>query len=252
MQAAVSIITVCLNAREHLLATQASIVSQSCQDFEWIIVDGGSSDGTVELLDTFSEDRVRVLSEPDQGIYDAMNKGLRMAQGQWVWFLNAGDLLFDHTVLEQVAGLCDSIEVCYGDVQIDGDGHVALGLRSKVSPHQLPDDLKSEEFRYGMVVSHQAFVVKRLIVPDYAANLYQYSADLDWMLGILSQSRRSVKLGTLACVLREGATMRHWKQSQWERFLILSHHFGFMITIANHGLIVWRRLWHGARTRFWR
>ena len=98
-----SVITICYNEK-NIRKTCESIVGQSWQDFEWIVVDGGSTDGTLDVLNEY-RDRIDVLiSEPDNGIYNAMNKGIARARGEWLNFMNGGDAFCDKTVLEQVFG----------------------------------------------------------------------------------------------------------------------------------------------------
>ena len=89
-----SIVTVCYNEKD-IGRTCESIVSQSCQDFEWIVVDGGSTDGSLEVIKHYKERIDILISEPDNGIYDAMNKGIRLAKGKWINFMNGGDTFAD-------------------------------------------------------------------------------------------------------------------------------------------------------------
>lgn len=111
-----SVITICYNEK-NIRKTCESIVGQSWQDFEWIVVDGGSTDGTLDVLNEY-RDRIDVLiSEPDNGIYNAMNKGIARARGEWLNFMNGGDAFCDKTVLEQVFGggsSRDGADVLYG------------------------------------------------------------------------------------------------------------------------------------------
>ncbi|MDV7391601.1 glycosyltransferase, partial [Arthrospira platensis SPKY1] len=102
----VSIITVVYNACDLLQGTMASVFEQSWPHIEYIVVDGGSTDGTTELIRAQAGRISRWVSEPDKGLYDAMNKGLRMATGDFVWFLNAGDRLFTPDTVERVMEKC--------------------------------------------------------------------------------------------------------------------------------------------------
>ena len=252
MSPAVSVITVCRDARAELLRTKASVDAQACRDFQWIVIDGASKDGTAEVLDTLDLSFTRWVSEADTGIYDAMNKGLDMATGNRVWFMNAGDTFHKEDALGKVVSTNPEVDICFGETLIVDENGQMLGPRSTITPHVLPEKLEKSRFRHGMVVSHQAFVPRREIAPSFQDRRYRYSADLDWMLAILSSPRSSTHLGTLATVLREGATLQNWNRSQWERFCILSRHFGFRANLGNHFRIVKRRLGHGRRTRIWR
>lgn len=101
-QPPVSIVTVVLNNREGLRCTEESISCQTSREYEWVVVDGGSEDGSLELVQSSEIERVRHMVEPDQGIYDAMNKGIRMCSGEYVLFLNSGDRLTDNRVIENL------------------------------------------------------------------------------------------------------------------------------------------------------
>jgi glycosyltransferase involved in cell wall biosynthesis len=246
----VSIITVCFNVRSALAETRASVFAQSCPDFEWIVIDGASSDGTVEDLKAIDDPRMRYLSEADGGIYDAMNKGLALATGEFLWFLNAGDVFYDESVLAQVCGADSNVDVIFGEAMVRSEDGQVLGLRSEVLPHKCPTRLFKADFKRGMLVSHQAFIARRRCAPQYDLK-YQLSADLDWMLRILDSALISERLSVLVTIIREGATTRNWFSSQWERFKILSRHFGWCATIACHVTILFRRVVHECR-RFYR
>ena len=110
-----SIITVNYNNREGLARTARSVVEQTFSDFEWIVVDGGSTDGSVGVIQEYADCIAWSVSEPDGGIYEAMNKGLDMASGEYVQFLNSGDSFIDQTVLERVFDDQDLSDVNYGD-----------------------------------------------------------------------------------------------------------------------------------------
>jgi len=116
-----SIITVCFRARDEVRTTMDNILSQTWKNMEYLVIDGGSSDGTLELLEQYESGFLqagipfRYLSEPDGGIYDAMNKGVRMAEGQWLLFMNAGDFLADIHTLEQVFSKPPGGQIVYGD-----------------------------------------------------------------------------------------------------------------------------------------
>lgn len=114
-----SVITVCYNAASTICSTIASVLNQTYQDVEYIVVDGGSKDGTIERLKEVTDERLRFVSEKDNGIYDAMNKGLKMATGDYLIFLGADDTFFDSQVLERVAKkITNKTDVIYGDVML--------------------------------------------------------------------------------------------------------------------------------------
>ena len=110
-----SIITICYNIKDEIERTCESIVNQTWQDFEWIVVDGGSTDGTVEVLKKYQDRMAVFISEKDKGVYNAMNKGIVHAQGEWLNFMNGGDCYINHDVLEKVFGSKSyNADVLYG------------------------------------------------------------------------------------------------------------------------------------------
>ena len=151
-----SIITVCWNEADVIAATCDSIVSQSFQDYEWIVVDGESTDGTLEVLGAY-RDRINVLvSEPDKGIYDAMNKGIRQALGEYVVFMNGGDRFADQGVLATVAA-APCKDLIYGDLRFDGEAGVIK---------QFPDVLPSD-YLLSHMLPHQASYIRRSLFDQY-------------------------------------------------------------------------------------
>ena len=155
MQPRISIITICYNAASTITRTLRSVSAQTYPNIQYLIIDGASKDNTLELVRELAPE-AEVYSERDKGIYDAMNKGLDRATGDYVWYVNAGDALASPTTVEDlVRATCtgDSLpDVLYGDTRlIDAEDH-DLGLRRLRPPHQL--DWRS--FRSGMLVCHQS------------------------------------------------------------------------------------------------
>ena len=165
LQPKFSIITITYNAEQWLERTILSVLSQSYTNVEYIVIDGASTDRTVELIKQYEAGISYWVSEPDQGLYDAMNKGLRKATGDYVWFLNAGDTLYTADTLQSVvASLKKSVslpDVLYGETQIvDAQGR-SLGMRRLKAPRKLTWN----RFRMVMLVCHQSFLVKRSLAP---------------------------------------------------------------------------------------
>ena len=114
-----SIITVNLNNREGLQRTINSVIAQTWRNFEWIVIDGGSTDGSKELIEQYSDNFAYWVSEPDSGVYNAMNKGVKVAKGEYCLFLNSGDWLCNATILENVFSKDRNADILYGYMQID-------------------------------------------------------------------------------------------------------------------------------------
>lgn len=243
----VSIITVVFNARELLEGTMQSVFSQSWPHIEYIVVDGGSKDGAADLLRANDSRIAAWVSEPDKGLYDAMNKGLRMATGDFVWFLNAGDQLFAPDTVEKVMAKCSpTTDILYGEVMLVGDDRRHLGTRSELSAQKLPAHLTWKSLRLGMVVCHQAILVRRDIAPSFIEN--NLTADIDWVIQALKKSRETVHTGLiLAEYLQGGVSKKRHRQSLKDRYAVLRRHFGFLPNLLGHFWILARALWHRLR-----
>ena len=125
----ISIITVCLNAVNVIDAAINSVLGQTFSDVEYIVIDGGSVDGTVALLDKYQQqNKLKYISEPDAGIYDAMNKGIQLATGEWIYFLGSDDIFYDAEVLERIFFRpLEEVEIVYGNVQYLHAGNIYDG-----------------------------------------------------------------------------------------------------------------------------
>lgn len=219
-----SIITVTWNAADVIAPTLESVQRQTSSDYEMLIIDGASTDGTLDIVKRASISSLRVFSEPDKGLYDAMNKGIARAQGRYLIFLNAGDAFASDTVLARLAMLTsDNPGVIYGQTQlVDADREV-VGNRHLTAPKRLTVD----SFLRGMVVCHQAFVARRDLVPEYDLN-YRLSADYDWCIRVLKKSPLNAYAGRVPIIsyLADGMTTSHHRKSLWERYRIMCHHYG--------------------------
>ena len=233
MQPRISIITICYNAASTITRTLRSVSAQTYPNIQYLIIDGASKDNTLELIRELAPE-AEVYSERDKGIYDAMNKGLDRATGDYVWYVNAGDALASPTTVEDlVRATCtgDSLpDVLYGDTRlIDTEDH-DLGLRRLRPPHQL--DWRS--FRSGMLVCHQAFVAKRSISPHYDLR-YRFSADVDWCIRVLKEAKTTAFYPEpIALYLNEGTTTANHRASLIERFHVMRHHYGLVTTVLQH------------------
>jgi glycosyltransferase involved in cell wall biosynthesis len=237
-----SIITVSFNALDLLKGTAASIDRQKCEGVEYIVVDGKSTDGTLEYL---QESRVvdRFISEPDKGLYDAMNKAIDFAQGQMIWFVNAGDQVYGGDTLKKIVdAIDDKVDVLYGEVMLVNENRVEMGTRSELSTQQLPAQLNWKSMRFGMVVCHQGFIVRKAIVPKYD-HQFGLTSDIDWVINCLKSARGIHKLDfILSEYLQGGLSKQYFKSSMKSRFKVLKFHFGFLNTILAHIWILVRAL----------
>lgn len=175
----VSIITVCLNNRTTIRATLDSVLSQSHSDLEYLIIDGGSHDGTLEIIEQYRQHSIKVISEPDTGIYDAMNKGIALATGEIVGILNADDIYADSTVLGRVADAFHNpvVDACYGDlVYIDSQDSSRIRRFWKSGPYQ------QHKLYYGWMPPHPTFFVRRTCYTNYGTYRTDLGTSADYEL----------------------------------------------------------------------
>ena len=227
-----SIITVTWNAASVIAPTLRSVERQTSTDYEMLIIDGASTDETLRIVKQASIASLRVFSEPDNGLYDAMNKGISRARGRYLIFLNAGDAFADDTVLVRLAMLTtEDPGVIYGQTQLVDKNREVVGKRHLTAPKRLTVD----SFLKGMVVCHQAFVARRDLVPQYDLR-YRLSADYDWCIRVLEKSPANAYAGRKPIIsyLAEGMTTRHHRASLRERFRIMCRHYGTGMAILAH------------------
>ena len=254
----ISIITVCYNAADTIERTLQSVLQQTLTTVQHIIVDGASTDNTLQLVRQYEQQTeqahnghdIVVVSQPDKGIYDAMNKGLAMAQGDYVCFLNAGDTLHDCGTLQRIAAAAEEQTghqqpaVIYGDTLITDDNGAIIGKRHL----QTPQSLDSRSFKQGMTVCHQAFYARTDIAKDTPYDLqYRFSADVDWCIRILQKAEKMQAhninmLQVVAHYLEQGTTTRNHKASLKERFRIMCKHYGLTTTVLQHAKFVLRAI----------
>lgn len=240
-QPLISIVTITYNAGAELVPTMVSVDQQTFRDYEHLIIDGASTDDTLEVATRLRNPNLRIISEPDKGLYDAMNKGLKFATGKYVLFLNAGDAFHSPDTLAKYAAACESDpDIVYGDTVIVNAAREVLGPRHL----SVPEELTLGSFADGMLVCHQAFLAKRSIVPMYDT-AYRFSADYDWTVKCLKQTDPS-RCVNLHCVtidyLTAGTTDKNKLKSLRERFRIMCHHYGLLPTLARHGKFVLRAM----------
>ena len=254
MSIRVTYVTITYNAAPVLQRTLDSVLRQDYPDIVHLIIDGASTDDTLAMVNDYIKrsnaaqngHRIHVTSEPDKGIYDAMNKGLRSLDGDYVCFLNAGDFLPAPDTVSRIVGhIGDRLPaVLYGDTDIvDGEGRFLHHRR--LSP---PEHLTWKSFRQGMLVCHQAFYARTdfAIATPYDLQ-YRYSADVDWCIRVMkAAAKEKVPLQNLHMVVanytEEGQTTLHHRESLWERYHVMERHYGCIQTLLLHGWFTLRSL----------
>ncbi|MBF6597500.1 MAG: glycosyltransferase [Fermentimonas sp.] len=234
-----SIITITYNAEKTLERTLKSVYEQSYAEIEHIIVDGKSTDRTLDLINKYQNHKMKWISEPDDGLYYAMNKGVKMATGDYICFLNAGDTFFTNTTIDEIMysanDLPQSPDIIYGETAIVNKNGTFLHMRRLETPRYL----NWKSFKKGMLVCHQAFIVKSEQVEEYNTN-YRFSSDFDWCIRMMKKSSIIHNTGeVLINYLNEGVTTANQKASLIERYKIMVKHYGGISTFVHHlGFII--------------
>jgi len=200
----ISVITVSYNARETIADTIESVSSQTYRSVEHIVVDGASTDGTLEVLERFRDRLSKIVSEPDEGIYAAMNKGLSLATGDVIGTLNSDDVYVDENVLALVAEVFrdDSVDVCYGDIF-----YVDKGDLNRIVRHWKSEPYRPGLFEQGWMPPHPSFFIRRRVLGRVGLfePRYRFAADFDFMLRALHVQRlRSIYLPRELVTMRVG------------------------------------------------
>lgn len=194
----ISVLTVCYNAEKTIARTLSSFLEQDYPHKEMILIDGASTDNTMPVVERFASPQIRVLSEPDRGMYDALNKGLKLYEGDAVGVLNADDRYSDATVLSRIAQGLSSHDAVHGDLVFhDGAGRVVRHWRARPQP--------KAGFASGWMPAHPTFYVRRSLAERVGTFNVELStaADYEWMLRAIDVERG--RLGQIPHVMIEMA-----------------------------------------------
>ena len=227
MPVKLSIITVTYNAEAFIEATIQSVGEQTFSDKEFVVVDGKSKDRTVEILKKYPNVVTRFLSEKDSGLYDAMNKAIALAEGEYIMFLNAGDLFYDEESLSEAFSNSQNADLIYGDTAIITEHYELVGMRHLRPPTQLT----YKSFLHGMVICHQAIIAKKEIVPLYDLT-YRVAADIDWAIRLTKNARSSQFYPEPLIRFKQGGiSTQHRFKGLFERYKVQKKYFGVMHTL---------------------
>lgn len=242
----VSIITIVYNSKYNLIKTVASIRKLNYPNIEYIIVDGGSTDGSIDVIKNNLDIVNKWVSERDNGIYDAMNKGMKLATGNYLWFINAGDEIADENILNEIFESISDADIYYGDTElIDYEGK-SYGRRKLKRP---PEKLTFKNMIDGMIITHQALIVKKDVSVDYDLQ-YIHCADIDWIIRVLKRSKIIVNTNRVLCRFQLGGYSRkNTLKSLFERFKILTKYFNPVYVVINHIKLGFKFIWHVIRYR---
>lgn len=232
-----SIITVCYNAREVIEDTILSVVNQNFDQIEYIIIDGGSTDGSLEIIRKYKDKIDIFVSEDDQGIYDAMNKGLRLANGQFVNFLNAGDSFVSNTILADIAYQINKnkAQIISGDFILVNDFNKKQRIihTKKITLKNLKKDFHA---------CHQSIFINRKITQDYDTS-YEIKADYKWVISALSNTTENsvYKFNEpIVYYSKEGFSNQYFLKNLKELIRLHYEFFGAFQVIKNIHIYIYR------------
>jgi len=206
----VSIITVTFNSKKYLEATLVSIFSQSYPDIESIVIDGKSTDGTLSILQKY-QNKITYISEPDTGIYDAMNKGIELATGDIIGILNSDDVLFDNEIINKVVhSFSSDVDCVYGNVILVNESNKIVRNYSSVN-------FKLKDFEFGHMPPHPSFYVRKEAFKKFGHynTSFKISADYDLLLRFLYIHKlKSKYLDFILVKMRDGGISSSFK-NKW-------------------------------------
>jgi len=235
-----SVITIVYNNVRNIERTMLSVINQTYTNIEYILVDGFSTDGTLEIVQQYTSQIETLISEKDKGLYDAMNKGLAVATGDYVIFMNSGDEFYAPDTVAQIFATAPDADIYYGETEMIDDAGNSLGQRR----HKAPEQFSWKNFKYGMSISHQAIYIKRSLTQPYDRQ-YELSADIDWILQAAKKAEKIVNVHRyVAKYLVGGMSKKKHRQSLLERFAIMRKHYGLLPTVFNHAVIAFNLGWY--------
>jgi glycosyltransferase involved in cell wall biosynthesis len=244
-QPLLSVITVVFNNSKDIERTMLSVLQQTYRNIEYIIIDGASTDGTIDIINKYQNQISHLISEPDKGIYDAMNKGLKLAKGDYVLFMNSGDEIYEKDTVQNVFNSFPNADIYYGETEMLNEQLISEGRRR----HKSPEILTLKSFKYGMSVSHQAIYIKRSLTKLYSPE-YKLSSDIDWILSSIHQSNKIVNTKQyVAKYLMGGMSKKRHRESLLERYRIFRKYYGFIPNLFNHFIITFKLIGYWVKNR---
>jgi len=225
-----SVITVVYNNVQGIERTMLSVLNQTYPHIEYIIVDGKSDDGTVEVISKYNDRLAQFVSEKDKGIYYAMSKGLTLMSGDYVLFMNSGDEIYAPDTVARVFASAHGADIYYGETEMINARGESLGRRR----HKAPKKFNWRGFQYGMSVSHQAMYIKYGLIGPFDKK-YKLSADIDWIIRAAKKAYKIVNTNMYVAKYEVGgmSKKRHLR-SLYERFMIMCRYYGIIPTLFYH------------------
>jgi len=216
----VSIITVCFNHAEDLEKTIKSVSNQTSKDYEYLVIDGGSTDGNVELALRFKQSIDYFVSEKDTGVYNAMNKGARKAYGDYLYFLNAGDIFESEDTLGKVIKELDNVDMLYGNIRIVSKDKKKNIVKKKI--------LNRQDIKLGKKVSQQIVFVKRDLFNKVGGldERYKIAADFDLLCKVFENTDNIKHIDEVICDYDDGGISSNLRKSYDDTGRVIRERYG--------------------------
>ena len=225
IQTKISIVTIVYNGSDIIENTINSVINQTYINIQYIIIDGGSKDGTQDIIKKYEEKISYWKSEPDKGIYDAMNKGIAASTGDYIIFMNAGDRFYDVNTIKDVFNKNNSEDIIYGNTILDTDGVLSLSVAKQF-----------EKIKYGMPFCHQSVFVKLSLMKKHNFSLdYKLASDYNFFVALYKDKASFRKTDQLVVVYDNcGASMSLLTVK--EKFIIAKKNYPFSGSSVFHFL----------------
>ena len=233
-----SIITINFNNRDGLQRTIDSVICQTWRDFEWIVIDGGSTDGSRELIEKYQDHFAYWCSEPDKGVYNAMNKGIKKSKGEYLQFLNSGDCLYNSDVLQKVFGKERKADILYGYMLVNGKN--VFANKAMMKPVLYWNDF------IGNTLPHQSTFIKKAMFENYGYydESYKIVADAKLFIKSIVWEKASYEFIPEKISLFEGGGISDSKVLYDERDIRLRNEMFPKMVVDDYYLIdFFRRIW---------
>lgn len=185
----ISIITICYNNEDDVRPTLESVVNQTYDNIEYIVIDGDSKDNTLSIVNEYKNNIAKLISEPDKGVWDAMNKGYKNATGDIVGLIHAGDRLHDSKVIEDIVTHFqkNDIDISYGNSK-------SVSESGKIRRIVLAPEFNQFHLKTGWMPSHQSIYVKRTLIKELGGySLKPYDGDYEWVIRYFTEKDIKIK-----------------------------------------------------------
>ncbi len=221
-----SIITINLNNKEGLISTINSVIGQKCKDFEFIVIDGMSDDGSIDIINLNKKFIDKIIIESDSGIYNAMNKGIGLSEGTYLLFLNSGDTLVDNYCIDKSLKFLDGTDIISGDMQMFENGELRI--------HKAPSFINFKFFLNDSL-PHPSTFIKKILFDKYGGYEERYRIVSDWLFFLVVTCKENSTYKKIDCLISNfdtngiSSNVSFRNINFQERELALSQHFGRFI-----------------------